>query len=525
MIRSRLGQGLFAPGAKLPLACAFAVVAALLIAIPYRIAQSGYLTDVSGAWAALADDVAHGVLYRPLVSELGYGGTRYFPLHIVLHGGLSWLGLSVRFAGHVVSLLSAVLLVVAGAHALRKRGATPEWAIAIGLLTLASRTAFMAVGGIRGDLLAVALGVLGLALVPIGADPVAPPGVTRTTSIVPASLCFALALLAKPTLAWAPAGAFVALIFQGQLRPALKMTLIVGGITGVGLGLAQLASHGAMLASFQAFGSGGGFSLRKLLGSVSFVRPGEGLWIAGGVVVTLLRLKQSLRDPIGAAVLIGFLVTLALYTGEGIHINHLIDSVVLGALALGMAVVAMPSDRWPTVLWTTAAVLGVLEASLLDAMVLKRGELEQAAAAIPAGDAPILSEQPWIPILAGERVFMVDAFNLAHMRLTTPSVDRDLLERLDQCRFRAVVLIGPAHRGDWWYRKARFGVGFTEHLLANYSYRGVVGAHAIYLPQCGVPERDRVAVSEPAGELDTVLARGGKPNALKATLTNWLHGK
>ncbi len=81
--------------------------------------------------------------------------------------------------------------------------------------------------------------------------------------------------------------------------------------------------------------------------------------------------------------------------------------------------VDLPSKRWPTRLWVIAAVIGVLEASLLDAMVLKRGELEQAAAAIPAGTAPILSEQPWIPILAGERAFMVDAFNLAHMRLTS----------------------------------------------------------------------------------------------------------
>ncbi len=88
-----------------------------------------------------------------------------------------------------------------------------------------------------------------------------------------------------------------------------------------------------------------------------------------------------------------------------------------------------------------------------------------------------------------------------------------------------MVLIGPAHPGDWWYRKARFGIGFTEHLLANYAYRGVVGAHAIYVPQCGVPERDRVAFSEPAGEPETVLTRGGKPNALKTTLTHWLQGK
>src|SRR4051812_41856919 len=89
---------------KLPVICAVAVVLALSIAIPHRIAEGGYLTYVSGAWATLADDAAHGVLYRPLVSELGYGGTRYFPLHPILHGALMHLGLAARSAGHLLSL-------------------------------------------------------------------------------------------------------------------------------------------------------------------------------------------------------------------------------------------------------------------------------------------------------------------------------------------------------------------------------------------------------------------------------------
>src|SRR6185369_14478690 len=195
-------QRFLTPGTRLPLACGVAIATALLLVIPYRIAQGGYLTDVSGAWAALADDFVHGVLYRPVFSELGYGGTRYFPLHIVVHGGLAWLGLGLRPAGHLLSLASAVLLVVAGARALQQRGATRELAWSGVPLTFGA-----------------------------------------ASTVTPAAICFALALLAKPTLAWAPAGAFVALVVKGELRAALKLTVLVSAITAAGLLLSQWASQ------------------------------------------------------------------------------------------------------------------------------------------------------------------------------------------------------------------------------------------------------------------------------------------
>src|SRR6185369_6508528 len=503
-------QRFLTPGTRLPLACGVAIATALLLVIPYRIAQGGYLTDVSGAWAALADDFVHGVLYRPVFSELGYGGTRYFPLHIVVHGGLAWLGLGLRPAGHLLSLASAVLLVVAGARALQQRGATRELAWSGAALTLAARTSFMAVAGIRGDLFAVALGVLGLSLVPLTFG--------AASTVTPAAICFALALLAKPTLAWAPAGAFVALVVKGELRAALKLTVLVSAITAAGLLLSQWASHGEMLASFRAFGSGGGFSLKKLVGSMSFVRPGEAVWIVGGVVVALLRGRKGLADPISVATLIGFIVTLILFSGEGIHVNHLIDSVVLGALSISTAVATISTVQWPKILWGFAAVLGITEAVLLDAMVLTRGELDRAAMALPPGNAPVLSEQPWIPVLAGERVFMVDAFNLAHVRVTSPVVRADLLERLDHCRFRAVLLIGRTHRGEWWYDNARFGLGFNEHLLDHYAYHGVVGAHAMYLPRCGLTDSELPPRLPDADTADTVIQRGGRPNPVRQLL-------
>jgi hypothetical protein len=498
---------------RLPLACGAAIALAALFVIPYRISQSGYLTDVSGAWATLADDVAHGVLYRPLVSDLGYGGTRYFPLEFTLHGLLVYLGIPLRPAGHLLSLLSAGTLVAAGVLGLLRRGAPRTLSLAAGALTLASRSAFMGAAGIRGDILPVALGVLGLALVPR----------KRSESFVPAAICLALSVLAKPTLIWAPAGAFIALALSGEVRRAFLLEALAGAITLSGLAVAHLVSHGEMLPSFQACASGGGFSLSILLGSFNLVRPGELGWIVSGIGLTLFRGRRAFEHPFCAALLCCVPTTLLLYTSRGMHVNHLIDLASLGALAVGAAVAELGDRRWPRFVLAAATTLGVAEAVLLDGMVLRRGELERAAAAIPTGPGPILSEQPWIPLLAGERAVLLDAYALVLTRRVSPSLERDLFGRLDQRSFRAVVLIGRAETAGVWYDDIRFGPGFKQHLLANYAYRGVAGAHAIYLPRAADGAAPGLRVqADPEGEADTVLNRGGRPNAVRRFLQRLL---
>jgi hypothetical protein len=488
---------------RLPVACAACVAVALLVAIPPRIAAGGYLNHVSGAWATLADDVAHGILYRPLTSSLGYGGTRYFPLHFVLHGLLSHLGLSLRVAGHILSLGSAVVLVAGGAMALSKRGASPPLAWSAGLLALGSRTAFMAVAGIRGDLLPLALGVLGLALVPDRRS--------RQASVLPSALVLGAALLAKPTLVWAPAGALLALAVERRFRKAVELGATTLAFVGSGMLVAFWASHGEILTSLRACASGGGFSLSTLLGNLSYVRPGDLAWALGGVALTLTRGRKGISDPLCAGGLVALPVTVALHASKGIHVNVLIDTVALGALALGAAWADARSRRpLKRLVLIGATILGVAEALVLDGMFIAPGELEQAVASLPAGPGPVLSEQPWIPLLAGERPFLLDAFSVAQTRKSTPSVDRDLLDRLDHCRFKSVVLLGRADKVPWQYDE-NMGPGFTDHLLASYFLDRIAGAHAFYLPRCG--STGALAPPRNAGA-ETVVDRGTRPSRI-----------
>src|SRR5437764_13227727 len=124
----------------------------------------GQLRDASGVWCGLAVDYAHGTLYRPLVSDLGYGGTRYFPLYFILHGELIKRGMDVLSAGYAVSAASMALLIVGAFFLQRRFGVAWALAAAMALLVLCSVSSQIATITIRGDLLPAALSILGVVL-------------------------------------------------------------------------------------------------------------------------------------------------------------------------------------------------------------------------------------------------------------------------------------------------------------------------------------------------------------------------
>lgn len=493
--------------ARLFIACGALAAIALLVVIPLRILDNGYLTYVSGAWAALADDFSHGEFYRPLVSDVGYGGTRYFPLFFVMHGALHSLGLSLVTAGHLITLLSAVGIVVGGAIGLRRQGLPWAIALAAGVLAIATRTAFVGIAGIRGDVFPVALGVLGLAFLPR----------SKNESMLPSAALLALAVLAKPTLVWAPAAAVLAIGCAQRYRQAIVLGALVGLGIVAGLGVTYAASGGEFLVSFRALATAGGLSMENMRAGLHLIRPGEAAWILGAVVVSIACGWRSLATPFGAAFPVCFLGTVVLYLSPGLHVNHFIDLVAIAVLRVGAGVWELLPRRWPRGLFTAAALLAILEAVALDGMVIKRGDFNAVVRALPRGEAPLLSETPWVPLLAGERPFVLDAYSLAHLRKASKDMHPLLIEAIDECRFRAVVLNGTAESDEYWYAVAAFGVPFREHLFKSYAFDQVAGGHAIYLPNCGGPPAPLSAFALEGGG-DTVLRRGAQPNKVRVLL-------
>ena len=105
------------------LALAAALVILTAARLPAAFESGNALNHVSGAWMTLADDLSRGTFYRPLLApELGFGGTRFFPLAFVLHAGLLRLGVPLLAAGYALSTVAGALLLAASFLLLRRLG-------------------------------------------------------------------------------------------------------------------------------------------------------------------------------------------------------------------------------------------------------------------------------------------------------------------------------------------------------------------------------------------------------------------
>jgi hypothetical protein len=224
-----------------------------------------FLNTTSGVWTALATDLLNGVFYRPLFGPDGYGGTRYFPLHFVLHAGwIKLIGDPVR-AGYLMSGVGTLLLVGGVAVLLRKSGATLLAAASCAVLMLASQVTQLALLSVRGDMLPVALTVWGLVF-----SLTAPPG--RRRALLTAAALFSLAFASKLT---SVAGVLGTCVWLVRVRRRSDAALLLGA-TAAGyllvLGAMQLASGGTAMDILLQSGVSGAGLKALLLAPLSLAR-------------------------------------------------------------------------------------------------------------------------------------------------------------------------------------------------------------------------------------------------------------
>jgi hypothetical protein len=126
-----------------------------------------------------------------------------------------------------------------------------------------------------------------------------------------------------------------------------------------------------------------------------------------------------------------------------------------------------------------------------------RGEEQQQVMAAVAESnfiGPLLSDDPWVPIRAGERVFSLDSFTVRTASVSRPEIARDLFDRLERRAFRAVILFVPVSsrvdmhgieaywRGRRWFGEIHYPPGFEERLLKNYLPARMIGDYIVLLP-------------------------------------------
>jgi hypothetical protein len=471
---------------------ALAIAGLLLLALTFwRAAESwsndSHLEHVAGVWVAQAVDLADGAFYRAAYGPDGYGGGRYFPLFFCLHALAIKLFGPWRATGYALSAASVVML-LAGVYYLLQRIGAGRWLALGGCLTvLAGSSVQYALLTIREDAMAAMLNVWGVALC-TGAD------CSRRRTFYAAAL-FTLAFAVKETTVFGLAAACLALLLSSRARSAVRLlTLTCIGYAFVLAGT-FLGSGGRALEVFRLTATVG-VGLHGLFYSpsswVGAMRGdlGETIVIALGATALLTTKAESVRRIPSLLFLCTLAVTLVIFSSEGIADNHLIDLHLAAAVLLvdwvlqaGLPDFGISASAVACCIVFLALVADFEEGSA--DTVPNRVQIEQVVHAIGSPKQPILAETPLLPIIAGQRPYLLDPFSFRIMVEKKPSLAEPMWQMLHEHGFAAVVLLHnpDSDEGRDFYAGTHFGSAFMERLERDYKLAGTPGGKYLYLPR------------------------------------------
>ena len=184
-------------------------------------------------------------------------------------------------------------------------------------------------------------------------------------------------------------------------------------------------------------------------------------------------------------------VTAIIFGSPGVNENLLLDlqvaAVVLIASWLANATVPLRKQ-----LGICALALVILLAAVPLLRKFKNGDrrfhpdrFQKVLAVVGDTHKPILAENPFIPVLAGQQPYVLDPWMLRLLRSRIPNFGEPLLVGLRQQAFGAVVLCmgDPKTKfGQWWYETGQFGPGFASALIQNYRLAATFDDQRVYLP-------------------------------------------
>ncbi len=465
---------------------AVGVMAALRVSACWL--TDAHLYHSAGVWFALADDLRHGVFYRPLYGPLGYGGTRYAPVVFSLLAGLMSVLRDPRLAGYVLALGSSALL-LGGVYALLRVLKVERWLAGAGtFLVLATQTGQDALLAPRGDALPAALVVWALAAA------VALPDGWRG-ALWPA-LLVALAFAAKLTSLYVAAPIFLYLIFAGRKRRAGQFAAFTAAGVVLACAVVLLASHGRVFEVMKASAAAGG-TLERFLSApqrmAGFLVLDAGIlpFVVLAVAALIAWPAKFWQDIAPLFFLTAVAATLVIYGSPGTDYNHLLD-VQAAAVVLIVVWISRVEDRAALFGLQALAMAGLL--AMIPAWRAHRREdsaplghnFEVTLRLLGAHPGPILAENPLLPILAGQRPYLLDPYMFRVLTERRPALAEPMWRMLREHQFAAVVLGKDPQSafGRAWYSQLDLGSEFVRQLEANYhpALRFAEG-EVVYLPR------------------------------------------
>jgi hypothetical protein len=480
------------PGAALTAALAvgaFVVLSSTVLLAVVHAADRYQVNHVSGTWMALARDAAHGTLYRPLFEDGYFGGTFYMPLQIVLHAAVSLATGDELVSGKLLGYLVALALCALTLSLLRS--ARCPWVPSLALLAavVVTPTGQLAMLGIRGDSLPLVLQLAAVAVVSRS---------TARRAVAAAAVLCALALAAKLTAVWAPVAIGVWLFLRARRRalPFVGTTLVsvvvlAGAFEAVSAGRLSDNVWGLLRAG------DGDSSGTPLAGVSTFLelmpsRAGA-VWLLLPLALAACLYGLARRRPsiFQIALLVQLVVVAAVLRDPGSDYNHLIDVAVLVVLVVGelWREVTSSSSTSPVVPFTVATAIAALalvlgttqsylesmRSDVADAIRAVGGRehenyaLEPLAGYVSRREV-LLSEDPAVPLLRGERPLLIDAIAVRRLGLAHPEWTRGLRDRILAQEFDAIALLHPVEDVSW-FADSTFGPEIRSAIATRYRLR------------------------------------------------------
>ena len=470
---------------------------ALLIPLRTWIWSANYIgiDFASGTMIAMAADLRRGIFYRPLVDAHGYGGTRYAPLYFSLHAGLLTLGTPVLLGAYLLSTIAIIALLWGVFLLLRELGVARHLA-AFGLLVLLSSDSVQTALCIpKSDGLAAALNVWGLVLAVRAAN--------KQGKLYPAAMLFAAAWSAKITTIFGLAAVCVWLVATARQRLAWRLgAQTVCGYLLVAC-LTIFASHGRVVEIFRACASGGAdntYMAQAPLWLLAWALYSDASLALLALISLYVVFRQAWSHSISRHLeslffVATLLVSIVIFGSPGTVNNHLLDLQIAAVVLIGcwLSRLTLPLQRVAGVCILGAATLASITAFAYDfngyRKVAYPHDFRRVLRTAKSIDRPILSENPVIPVLAGQQAYVLDPWMLQLLRRRFPGIEEHLLDRLRTQYFGAVVLSHGdpySDKGQRWYSETCFAPGFLSVLRENYRLATVIDSDWIFLPKGNV---------------------------------------
>lgn len=405
----------------------------------------------SGIWTALASEFHSGLLYRPVISDIGYGGVRYFPLLILLQSWMMAVTKDVFYAGHLLTIIASALLIL-GVYSLGKNCRLPNkmsWILALSVLT--GRPMWEAIFDIRADIMPVAFSVWSILFI-------LKKGTTRQVTIYSliSGVLLGLAIVSKPTSVMYIAVIIVVGLLNKKLLQGFAIAMISVFTSGSILVAVNMFSAGRFIESFSCCALSGSHGLEIMKGFFSTMRltlshqqPASlFLFIVSITIMVTAFRKRYPKDLIYVAtVIIVFMGTVVLMGSPGTDFNHLIDWYVFSILLIPIWL-SHSNKYYPKLallslailfLLGTASIFRITLSTYSDDLSKNRQDVIRRLLAEGVHD-PIVSPDDIIDLKINQFPYVLDPTMYGVICRNNPSLSQKMVDGIKNEKFPAIVV-------------------------------------------------------------------------------------